>query len=165
MHHYNPGQKHVGHSCRNHASTIALKGANISYILQRRYNVPQLPTRIVDSLSKGLPHEDDHSDRADDWRATASTLIFLHANEMNFFENCLSAYNWKRKKMKTESAEKFMTRWKWVCKMTGSPVKVHRRKTVKEVVSEWSISTFTCSLTRNMISHSMKNLAFHSLLR
>ena len=30
---------------------------------------------------------------------------------------------------------------------------------------EWSISNFTYSLTRNMTSHSMKNLAFHSLLR
>ena len=30
---------------------------------------------------------------------------------------------------------------------------------------EWSISNFSCSLTRNSTSHSMKNLAFHSLLR
>ena len=30
---------------------------------------------------------------------------------------------------------------------------------------EWSISKFPCSLTRNITSHSMKNLAFHSLLR
>ena len=30
---------------------------------------------------------------------------------------------------------------------------------------EWSISNFPCSLTRNITSHSMKNLAFHSLLR
>ena len=29
----------------------------------------------------------------------------------------------------------------------------------------WSISDFPCSLTRNITSHSMKNLAFHSLLR
>ena len=29
----------------------------------------------------------------------------------------------------------------------------------------WSISNFPCSLTRNITSHSMKNLAFHSLLR
>ena len=29
---------------------------------------------------------------------------------------------------------------------------------------EWSISNFSCSLTRNIMSHSMKNLAFHSLL-
>ena len=30
---------------------------------------------------------------------------------------------------------------------------------------EWSISNFSCSLTSNITSHSMKNLAFHSLLR
>ena len=30
---------------------------------------------------------------------------------------------------------------------------------------EWSISNFLCSLTRNFTSHSMENLAFHSLLR
>ena len=30
---------------------------------------------------------------------------------------------------------------------------------------EWSISNFPCSLTRDITSHSMKNLAFHSLLR
>ena len=30
---------------------------------------------------------------------------------------------------------------------------------------EWSMSKFPCSLTRNMTSHSMENLAFHSLLR
>ena len=30
---------------------------------------------------------------------------------------------------------------------------------------EWSISNFPCSLTRNITSHIMKNLAFHSLLR
>ena len=30
---------------------------------------------------------------------------------------------------------------------------------------ERSISDFLCSLTRNITSHSMKNLAFHSLLR
>ena len=30
---------------------------------------------------------------------------------------------------------------------------------------EWSISKFPCSLTRNITSHSIKNLAFHSLLR
>ena len=30
---------------------------------------------------------------------------------------------------------------------------------------EWSISNFSCSLTRNMTSHSMENLSFHSLLR
>ena len=30
---------------------------------------------------------------------------------------------------------------------------------------EWSISNFSCSLTRNITSHSMKNLAFHSWLR
>ena len=30
---------------------------------------------------------------------------------------------------------------------------------------EWSTSNFSCSLTRNITSHSMKNLAFHSLLR
>ena len=30
---------------------------------------------------------------------------------------------------------------------------------------EWSISNFSCSLTRNITSHSMENLAFHSLLR
>ena len=30
---------------------------------------------------------------------------------------------------------------------------------------EWSISNFLHSLTRNVISHSMKNLALHSLLR
>ena len=30
---------------------------------------------------------------------------------------------------------------------------------------EWSISNFPCSLTRNIISHSMENLAFRSLLR
>ena len=29
---------------------------------------------------------------------------------------------------------------------------------------EWSMSHFPCSLTRNITSHSMKNLAFHSLL-
>ena len=29
---------------------------------------------------------------------------------------------------------------------------------------EWTISNFFCSLTRNITSHSMKNLAFHSLL-
>ena len=29
---------------------------------------------------------------------------------------------------------------------------------------EWSISNFSCSLTRNIASHNMKNLAFHSLL-
>ena len=29
---------------------------------------------------------------------------------------------------------------------------------------EWSMSKFPCSLTRNMTSHSMKNLTFHSLL-
>ena len=30
---------------------------------------------------------------------------------------------------------------------------------------EWSISNFPCSLTSNITSHSMENLAFHSLLR
>ena len=30
---------------------------------------------------------------------------------------------------------------------------------------EWSISNFPCSLTRKITSHSMKNLALHSLLR
>ena len=30
---------------------------------------------------------------------------------------------------------------------------------------EWSISNFSCSLTINITSHSMKKLAFHSLLR
>ena len=30
---------------------------------------------------------------------------------------------------------------------------------------EWSISNFPCSLTRNITSHSMENLAFPSLLR
>ena len=30
---------------------------------------------------------------------------------------------------------------------------------------EWSISIFSCSLSGNITSHSMKNLAFHSLLR
>ena len=30
---------------------------------------------------------------------------------------------------------------------------------------EWSISNFPCSLPRNITSHSMKNLAFHSSLR
>ena len=30
---------------------------------------------------------------------------------------------------------------------------------------EWSMSKFPCSLTRNMTSHSMENLTFHSLLR
>ena len=30
---------------------------------------------------------------------------------------------------------------------------------------EWSISNFSCSLTRNIASHSMENLAFQSLLR
>ena len=30
---------------------------------------------------------------------------------------------------------------------------------------EWSISNFSCSLTRNITSHSMENLAFHLLLR
>ena len=30
---------------------------------------------------------------------------------------------------------------------------------------EWSISNFPCSLTRNITSHSLKNLAFHSFLR
>ena len=30
---------------------------------------------------------------------------------------------------------------------------------------KWSISNFSYSLTRNITSHSMKNLAFHSLLR
>ena len=30
---------------------------------------------------------------------------------------------------------------------------------------EWSISNFPCSLTRNITSHSMENLAFHSLVR
>ena len=30
--------------------------------------------------------------------------------------------------------------------------------------SEWSMSNFSCSLTRNITSHSIKNLAFHSLL-
>ena len=30
---------------------------------------------------------------------------------------------------------------------------------------EWSISNFPCSLTRNITSHSMKNLTFHSSLR
>ena len=30
---------------------------------------------------------------------------------------------------------------------------------------EWSISNSSCSLTRNITSHSMENLAFHSLLR
>ena len=29
----------------------------------------------------------------------------------------------------------------------------------------WSISNFPCSLSRNITSHSMENLAFHSLLR
>ena len=29
---------------------------------------------------------------------------------------------------------------------------------------EWSISNFSCSLTRNITSHSMENLTFHSLL-
>ena len=32
-------------------------------------------------------------------------------------------------------------------------------------LQEWSISNFSCSQTRNITSHSMKNLAFHSLLR
>ena len=32
-------------------------------------------------------------------------------------------------------------------------------------LSEWSISNFPCSLTTNITSHSMKDLAFHSLLR
>ena len=30
---------------------------------------------------------------------------------------------------------------------------------------EWSMSNFSCSLTRNITSHSKENLAFHSLLR
>ena len=30
---------------------------------------------------------------------------------------------------------------------------------------KWSMSNFPCSLTRNITSHSMENLAFHSLLR
>ena len=30
---------------------------------------------------------------------------------------------------------------------------------------QWSMSNFSCSLSRNITSHSMKNLAFHSLLR
>ena len=30
---------------------------------------------------------------------------------------------------------------------------------------EWSISNFSCSLTRNITSHRMENWAFHSLLR
>ena len=30
---------------------------------------------------------------------------------------------------------------------------------------KWSISNFPCSLTRNITSHSIKNLAFHRLLR
>ena len=30
---------------------------------------------------------------------------------------------------------------------------------------EWSMSSFPCSLTRNITPHSMENLAFHSLLR
>ena len=32
-------------------------------------------------------------------------------------------------------------------------------------LQEWPISNFSCSLTRNITSHSMKNLASHSLLR
>ena len=36
---------------------------------------------------------------------------------------------------------------------------------VRNQLQEWSISNFSCSLTRNITSHSMKNLAFHSLLR
>ena len=32
-------------------------------------------------------------------------------------------------------------------------------------VQEWSISNFSCSLPRNITSHSMKNLPLHSLLR
>ena len=42
--------------------------------------------------------------------------------------------------------------------------KQHRHCQVRRVV-EWSMSKFPCSLTRNMTSHSMGNLTFHSLLR
>ena len=36
---------------------------------------------------------------------------------------------------------------------------------VLKTVEKLSISNFSCSLTRNMALHSIKNLAFHSLLR
>ena len=39
---------------------------------------------------------------------------------------------------------------------------LHRTLTLHS--QEWSISNFPCSLTRNIKSHIMKNLAFHSLL-
>ena len=36
---------------------------------------------------------------------------------------------------------------------------------LRAFTQEWSISNFPCSLTRNITSHCMKNLAFHSSLR
>ena len=40
-----------------------------------------------------------------------------------------------------------------------------RFRTITTIAWEWSMSKFPCSLTRNMTSHSMENLTFHSLLR
>ena len=51
---------------------------------------------------------------------------------------------------------------------TPSGPKAHRRiwQPLQSFHSqEWSISKCPCSLTRNITSHSMKNLAFHHLLR
>ena len=41
---------------------------------------------------------------------------------------------------------------------------VHPTDPKDEADCEWSISNFPCSLSINMTPHSMKNLAFHSLL-
>ena len=47
----------------------------------------------------------------------------------------------------------------WTCKISCQVY-----TTVPFHSQEWSISNFPCSLTRNITSHSMENLAFHSSL-
>ena len=53
----------------------------------------------------------------------------------------------------------------WVWWFQFDCVNVFLHLAVNPFTPEWSMSKFPCSLTRNMTSHSMENLTFHSLLR
>ena len=73
-------------------------------------------------------------------------------------------------KMSNQERKRCGQRWQWsetLVKKLSFVVKQHA--VLVSYVSihsqEWSMSNFPYSLTRNIISHSMKNLAFHSTFR
>ena len=55
--------------------------------------------------------------------------------------------------------------WVTVWFRNASPQQAKQQPSINPFTPEWSMSNFSCSLTRNMTSHSKENLAFHSLLR